>query len=148
MDDKKFSTNLFANGSIWLRADFHLHTLADKEFKYSGEKNNFITDYVARLKATGIRLGVITNHNKFDEVEFRELRRKAHKEGIYLLPGVELSVNDGASGIHLLIIFSESWLENGDYISPAITSMFPGKAELEFQNENGRSERASCRERV
>lgn len=25
-------TDIFANGSVWLRADFHLHTRKDKEF--------------------------------------------------------------------------------------------------------------------
>ncbi|MCD6389868.1 MAG: AAA family ATPase, partial [Desulfobulbaceae bacterium] len=90
----------------------------------------------------GIRLGVITNHNKFDHGEFKALRKKAKKEEICLLPGVELSVNDGSNGVHTLIVFSEQWLENGqDYISPFITAMFPGKAESEYQNENGRSDK-------
>ncbi len=38
--------NLFQHGATWLRADFHLHTKADSEFSYSGEQNDFITDYV------------------------------------------------------------------------------------------------------
>jgi len=51
-------------------------------------------------------------------------------------------VNDGANGIHILIAFSDQWLDNGnDYISPFITSMFPGKAESECQHENGRSDK-------
>lgn len=28
--------SLFKHGSTWLRADFHLHTLADKEFRTRG----------------------------------------------------------------------------------------------------------------
>jgi len=61
---------------------------------------------------------------------------------MWLLPGVELSVNDGANGIHTLIVFSDQWLDKGnDYISPFITSMFPGKAKSEYQNENGRSDK-------
>ena len=34
--------SVFKNGSVWLKADFHLHTRADKEFKYDGEENEFI----------------------------------------------------------------------------------------------------------
>ncbi|MCF6335863.1 MAG: hypothetical protein L3J12_08995, partial [Spirochaetales bacterium] len=142
MSDVHKALEVFEYGSTWLRADFHLHTKADKEFSYSGEDNSFVSDYVTGLETSGIQLGVITNHNKFDVDEFKALRKKAEKEEIFLLPGVELSVNDGANGIHILITFSERWLENGnDYISPFISSMFPGKAESEYQNENGRSDK-------
>jgi hypothetical protein len=27
--------SLFEHGSVWLRADFHMHTPADKEFSYT-----------------------------------------------------------------------------------------------------------------
>ena len=133
---------IFKHGSAWGRADFHLHTKVDKEFCYDGEENNFVNEYVAGLKSKDIRIGVIANHNKFDTYEFKALRKKARKEEIFLLPGVELSVNDGSNGVHTLIVFSDQWLENGiDYISPFITTMFPGKAESEYQNENGRSDK-------
>lgn len=142
MSESPITPQLFEHGSAWLRADFHLHTKADKEFNYSGEENSFISNYIEGLKTAQIQLGVITNHNKLNQGEFTALRKKARKEEIYLLPGVELSVNDGANGIHALIVFSEQWLENGtDYILPFIMSMFPGKSESEFQNENGRSDK-------
>ena len=109
---------IFSSGATWLRADFHLHTKADKEFQFDGEENSFVNDYVATLKAQDIRVGVITNHNKFDINEFKALRKKAKKEKILLLPGVELSVKDGANGIHTLVIFNDKWLANGqDYIN-------------------------------
>jgi len=134
---------IFTNGSTWLKADFHLHTKADKEFTYTGAENNFIKTYIARFKEQNINVGVITNHNKFVKDEFSALRKKAKKEDILLLPGVELSINDGANGIHhTLVVFADQWLANGnDYISPFITSMFPGKAENEYQHENGRSDK-------
>lgn len=141
MQENKHYT-LFKNGSVWLRADFHLHTKADKEFIFEGEENSFVRDYVAQLQEKSIRIGTITNHNKFDKNEFSALSKLARKNEILLLPGVELSVNDGANGIHVLIVFSSQWLENGnDYISPFISSMFPGKAESEYQQENGRSDK-------
>ncbi|MGM4989777.1 hypothetical protein [Tardiphaga sp. 841_E9_N1_2] len=49
----------FANGSTWLRADFHLHTKTDKEFTYSGDENSFVAAYIDGLKKAGIGLGVI-----------------------------------------------------------------------------------------
>src|SRR5262245_53093130 len=103
----------FPNGSEWVRADFHLHTRADKEFAYAGGETEFVSGYVDQLKKQNIRLGVITNHNKFDLAEFRALRKRARKEGIGLLPGVELSVNDGANGVHTLIVFSDEWFAEG-----------------------------------
>ncbi len=137
------SPEIFKYGSTWLRADFHLHTRGDtREFQYTGEGNSFVSDYVTGLKNAGIQIGVITNHNKFDVNEFKALRKKASKEDIYLLPGVELSVNDGTNGVHTLIVFNDKWIEDGhDYISPFITTMFPGKSAGEYQHENGRSDR-------
>ena len=32
----------FTNGSRWVRADFHLHTKQDKEFKDTGSDQDFI----------------------------------------------------------------------------------------------------------
>ncbi|MEA2028701.1 MAG: hypothetical protein U9N49_06970, partial [Campylobacterota bacterium] len=57
----------------------------------------------------------------------------------FLLPGVELSVNDGANGIHTLVIFNPNeWLENGNnFIQHFITESFAGQHN--FENENGRS---------
>ncbi|MBF0236693.1 MAG: histidinol-phosphatase [SAR324 cluster bacterium] len=133
---------IFKYGSTWLRADFHLHTKADKEFSYFGNEDYYFSNYVDGLAKAGIWLGVISNHNKFDVAEFNALWSTAKKKEICLLPGVELSVNDGSNGVHTLIVFSDQWLENGnDYISPVITTMFPGKAESEYQNENGRSDK-------
>jgi len=134
---------IFKNGSTWLKADFHLHTRAsgrEKEFVYTDEENFFITYYVAKLKEQNINIGVITNHNKFDKDEFATLRKKAKKEKILLLPGVELSVNDGSNGIHTLIVFSKQWLENGnDYINQFLNVAFEGKTPNEYEQENGRS---------
>lgn len=121
--------SIFQNGSAWLRADFHLHTKADSEFKYTGNPNEFVGKYVAQLKAQNIRLGVITNHNKFDLSEFKALRKAANKEEIYLLPGIEFSCKDGAKGIHLLIVFDYSWIDNSEnrnYITDFITTAFAG----------------------
>lgn len=130
----------FPHGAEWVRADFHLHTKADKKFNYTDDSNYYNSNYVEALQKAGIRLGVITNHNKFDHDEFKALRSTAKKQGINLLPGVELSVNDGANGIHTLIVFSEQWLANGEnHINPFLTVAFEGKTPQQYENENGRS---------
>lgn len=130
----------FENHTAWVRADFHLHTKADKEFSYTGDSNNFTTAYVDALKTAGIRIGVIANHNKFDMGEYKALRGRARKEGIGLLPGVELSVNDGANGVHTVIVFSDKWLEGGhDHINQFLATAFKGRVPAQYEQENGRS---------
>jgi len=129
-------SKIFENGATWLRADFHLHTKADKEFSFTGNENDFVRLYVEKLKEQGIHVGIITNHNKFDKDEFAALRKKALKEGIGLFAGVELSVNDGANGIHCLVVFDyDRWCTDGeDYIDQFLTSAFEGTANRENEN--------------
>ena len=123
----------------WVRVDFHLHTCADKEFTYSSAEDDFIDNYIDALEEAHIRLGIITNHNKFALNEFKKLRKQAKQRGIGLLPGVELSVNDGANGIHTLVVFSDEWLVNGDYINQFLNVAFKGKVPAEYEQNNGRS---------
>lgn len=130
----------FEHGAQWVRADFHLHTRVDREFRYTGDDNFYNSNYVDALVKAGIQLGVITNHNKFDCEEFKALRQTAKKRGIVLLPGVELSVNDGANGIHTLVVFSNDWLADGhDHINPFLGVAFEGKVPAQYEQENGRS---------
>lgn len=130
----------FPQGGRWLRADFHLHTSADKEFSYTGEADYYYSNYVKALKEAGIEVGLISNHNKFDMGEFTALQKTAKKQGVFLLPGVELSVNDGSNGIHTLVVFSNDWLANGnDYINQFLNVAFEGKTPDQYENENGRS---------
>ncbi|MBK8148506.1 MAG: hypothetical protein IPK58_09925 [Acidobacteria bacterium] len=131
----------FEHGAEWVRADFHLHTDADGEFRYSGDPKFYNSAYVDALGNAGIRLGVITNHNKLDAVEFKALRSTAKKQGISLLPGVELSVGDGAKGVHTLIVFSDQWLSNTEnHINPFLNSVFTGRTPDQYECENGRSQ--------
>src|SRR3989338_4222165 len=136
---EKTSQQIFEYGAIWLRADFHLHTKEDKEFQYTGAENEFINQYIDKLKEENISLAVITNHNKFASAEYKTISKKARNEEIYVLPGVELSVNDGSNGIHTLVVFDpEQWLANeNDLISQFLTSTFSGK--VNYENSNGRS---------
>jgi chromosome segregation protein len=140
MSSPVITPSLFAHGSTWVRADFHMHTAADKEFSYTGDSNYFVSEYVAALKQANIRVAAITNHNKFDREDFKALSKHAKKEEICLLPGVELSVKDGSNGIHILVIFSSEWIsnkENANYIQSFLSVTFAGQAN--FEHENGRS---------
>lgn len=130
---------MFQSGAQWLKADFHLHTKADKEFKYNREENFFVADYVDALVNSGIGIGVISNHNKFDYYEFNAIKIKARKNSILILPGVELSVNDGANGIHTIVVFSDEWLRSGNYIKQFLDVTFAGKTPQQYECENGRS---------
>lgn len=127
---------MFDNGCEWIRCDFHLHTRKDKEFKYTGEDNSFITDYVNKLESEKIKIGVITNHNKFDLEEYKALKKAANKKDIFILPGVELSVKDGKNGVHTLIVFNpEDWIKNGEnHINNFLVSAFQGIDNRENEN--------------
>lgn len=117
---------MFEAGLQYVRADFHLHTCKDREFVYTGEQNSFVTEYVSALKAADINIGIITNHNKFDKDEYKAIRKAARKQDICILPGVELTIKEGANGIHVLIVFNpDEWLENGNnYIQTFLTTAF------------------------
>lgn len=130
----------FEIGAKYIRADFHLHTKSDKEFIYTGEENDFVKKYVQKLKDEKIQLAVITNHNKFDFQQYKAIRKKAQKENICVLPGVELNVNEGQNGIHILIIFNtENWLAGGqDNINKFLIKTEPANNH-DFAYNNGRS---------
>ncbi len=130
----------FAHGSRWVRADFHLHTRRDREFVDSGAERDFVSRYVRALKEARIHVGVIANHNKFDRDEFMALRKAARGENIYLLPAVELSVKDGANGIHTLVVFHDDWIANKertDHVNGFLGVAFSGQAN--YDNTNARS---------
>jgi len=110
--------NLFKAGNTWVRIDLHLHTI-----KYKGE--NFIKDYIEALKTADIRIGAITNHNKFNFEEYIKLKKEAEKNGIWLLPGVELELNEGKGKMHILIIFNDKELdEDNQFITKFIARQF------------------------
>jgi hypothetical protein len=109
--------------------------MADKEFKYDNTNHNFIKNYIQKLKNENIKVGIITNHNKFDKEEFVNLKKQAKKEEILLIPGTELSVKEGKNGIHILIAFSNDWIDSGkDNINTFLDSVFIGINNRENEN--------------
>lgn len=133
---------LFKHGSCWLRADFHLHTRADKEaFRNWDEGRSFKKTFAERLAQEQIRVGVITNHNKFDRDEFKALASEARKQEILLLPGVELSVGEG-NGIHTLVVFEpEAWIsQHEDFINRFLDEAYPHLSRQDRENRNARTQ--------
>lgn len=125
----------FSDGARWVRADFHLHTLKEPGASRKGyradfrdRESDFSKEFVTRLKEEQVEIGIVTNHNYFDLGEFKNLRKLARKEGILLLPGVELGIRSGSGGIHTLIVFDpEDWLpskEGADHINRFLSSQF------------------------
>ncbi len=133
---------LFKHGSRWLRADFHFHTRADKEaFRGWDENRSFKKSFVQKLQEEDIRVGVITNHNKFGREEFKALKKEANKHEIFLLPGVELSVGEG-NGIHILIVFEPgSWVSgHDDFVNRFLDDAFPHMPRQDRENRNARTQ--------
>lgn len=130
----------FPAGAKWLRADFHLHTQADRQFENPPPGVRFEEAYANRLAAEKIAVGVVTNHNKFEKEEFRRLRKEASKNGNLLLPGVELGVQGGRGGIHILICFDPAtWLDNreqADFINRFLDNAFDQIANRESEDTN------------
>lgn len=127
------TNSLFQNGSVWLRADFHLHTKADKEFlSYVGDDTSFVQEYINKLVKQDIRIGVITNHNKFDKGEFVALKKKAKEQGVGLFSGVEFSLKEG---IHALLVFDDAWYKGEiDNINEFLKSAFYGIPNYDVPN--------------
>lgn len=136
----------FTYGSQWVKADFHLHTHKDREFNFVNnteypDDNIFPSKFVEKLKTENIKIGVITNHNKFDKDEYCAIRKKAQETDILVLPGVELSIAEGRTGLHILICFSPNWISDGkDSIQLFLQGMFPTLLPTEFQSRNEHSE--------
>jgi len=130
---------LFLHGSQWVRFDCHLHTKEDVEFIYSGANGEFYQQYIQKLLEQNIGVGIITNHNKFNRHEFKQLRKEA-KESVYLLAGVELNVKEGPNGIHVLVVFNEAWHTNQtdeDFINKFLVSVSEGQEN--FATKNGKT---------
>ena len=116
---------MFKAGNEWLKFIFHLHTKSDTSFKYSG--NNFVKDFVDTLLKENIQLAAITNHNLFNFDEFNEINKEAQKQALCILPGLELSINDGKYGLHVLIIFNNNAIVDKDYVNEFLTLIFEGR---------------------
>ena len=126
ISDFAFLRNQIAHGKFIINENLEIivYLNSDKS-KFNGFMVlNEKTGYSAAHDKTKIAyINVEDLMKDYNATKALEETLKAKQEEIFLLPGVELSVNDGANGVHTIITFSDQWLENGnDYISPFITS--------------------------
>lgn len=121
----------FPKGSEWLKWDLHCHTPDDKSWvdkpSNEQEKENFIGDFIKTAKEVELKVIAITNHYEYNSIKdsyYQEIRDAGIKEDITILPGVEITADEG-SGIHILSIFSET--VELDVIDTLMTKIYPVK---------------------
>ena len=149
---------LFKHGATWIRADFHLHTIKEKhssrrmlrdEWKNEDgtyREDEFVRAFVERLITENIRVACITNHDSLDYGEYKAIAKKAAKEDILILPGMELNAHCGADGVHALIIFDPADLNGGNTsIEDFIKGQFPGGKK---ENEVTQDDLPKCLEKL
>ena len=91
--------------------------------------------YISALKQANISVGVIAIIINLTKMNIK-LKGQQAKKKIFILPGVELTVKEGANGIHTLIVFNpDEWLENGNnHIQTFLTAAFATISNPENRN--------------
>jgi len=117
--------NLFDHGADWIKCDLHLHSPLVENFtlpssvnlNFDSDLDNLIDLYISQLKKTEIKLCAITDYQQIRPEWFINFQKKSYENGIYVFPGVELSINYG-KGLHILLLFPYDEDINGinDYI--------------------------------
>lgn len=131
--------DLFRHGATWVRGDFHLHTIKEQHSSRKSFRNEwrnpdgtlredeFVSAFVDRLRSENIRVACITNHDMLDVREYKAIARKAKKENILILPGMELNAHCGSDGVHVLVVFDPNEIDASDSrISDFINGQYPG----------------------
>ncbi len=116
-------------GAEWVRVDLHLHTPGVSSFRFPGGadvesekgRRDIASRYVDALAAARVAFGAITDYNGIRDPWFGLIRDLAGARGIRLLPGAELSFQEGEHGLHVLAIFPES--ADADSINRAVDSL-------------------------
>ncbi|MBF0096959.1 MAG: histidinol phosphatase [Magnetococcales bacterium] len=97
-------------GSRWWKIDFHTHTPASNDYKQRAITPEEWLQHARNAQLDGV---VITDHNTGGWIDQLKVvnDRMNHKEGtqpLTLFPGVEITVADSASRVHLLAVFDPS----------------------------------------
>lgn len=101
------------SGAQWTRVDLHLHSPGVASFrcpdgadlKSEKGRREVAKGYAQQLPVSGIRVAAITDYNGIREEWFCLIRDIAGEYGIAILPGAELSFQEGEHGLHVLAIF-------------------------------------------
>lgn len=109
------TSSFYPKGSEWRKWDLHAHTPLDPEWMNAPEldakeeKENFAKNYIEFAINQNLSVIGITNHNFCNELEdliLPYIQEEAFKNNITILPGFEITANEG-NGIHLLVLFPE-----------------------------------------
>ena len=103
---------LFDDGANWVKADLHLHSPLVHSFtlpsginlKSESDIKLLMDQYIEKLKQEKIKLCAITDYQQIRTKWFQDFQQKAIEKGIYVFPGIELSITHG-KGLHILLIF-------------------------------------------
>ncbi len=112
-EERRFTTSC---GAVWQRVDLHLHSPGVESFRCpdgadplnDSHRRKVVEAYVYRLIKASIKVASITDYNGIRTEWFSPIRDLAEKQGITLLPGVEVSFEYPKYGLHVLAIFRES----------------------------------------
>ncbi|MBT8420712.1 MAG: PHP domain-containing protein, partial [Gammaproteobacteria bacterium] len=103
-------------GSRWWRFDFHTHTPASRDYGHGDASLKAIRheQWLKHAMQSGLDCIVVTDHNTGEWIDGlkaknQELRDRESKPDWYrdltIFPGVEITVADSSSRIHLLAVF-------------------------------------------
>lgn len=99
------------NGANFHLADLHIHTPEDKQFRCpkdvdpstSKGQDQVAKGYIQGARNKNVTILAITEHNDVRWID--PAREAAQDTEITVFPGVELSADSGAGGIHIIAIF-------------------------------------------
>ncbi len=66
------------------------------------ERSRFADDYMAAIKAKGVEVVAIADHNSFEWID--EMKAAGTRHGVTVFPGCEVTTGSGADGIHVIVI--------------------------------------------
>jgi len=105
-------------GAEWVGVDMHLHSSGVDSFNLpSGinlnskkDTDKIVAEYIEKLRQANIKVAAITDYNGIISEWFMPIRDVAKEQGIFILPGVELSISfaGGKYRLHLIVIFEAS----------------------------------------
>ncbi|OMD62997.1 hypothetical protein BSK62_22070 [Paenibacillus odorifer] len=125
----------YSKGSEWRKWDLHTHTPLDVEWidrvtlDNEDDKKNFAQEYIEFAIQQGLSVIAITDHNfcdTLDQLLIPYIQEEARKNNIKILPGFEITANEG-SGVHFLVIFSEK--TELSIIKSVVDQLFPPGAQ-------------------
>jgi len=99
------------NGANFYKADIHLHTPFDKNFKdrnnwFNGDdraKKDFVRLYLDKVIEKELQIIAITEHNDISWIPyFQEVNKEDKYKSINIFPGLEIASKEA---IHLLVLF-------------------------------------------